>query len=112
MSPGTSDAISYQRCGACDHVWYFVRSFCPKCGAREPAAPQASGLGIVHAVTIVDRAPTPDMKALAPYTLVMVDAEEGFRLMAHGAPGLAIGDRVAGSIVERAGRSIPYFKRA
>jgi uncharacterized OB-fold protein len=107
-----SDAISYQRCTDCAHVWYFVRSFCPKCGARKPARPQASGNGVVHAVTIVDRAPTPDMKALAPYTLVMVDATEGFRLMAHGAPDLAIGDHVSGRIVELAGRSIPYFKRA
>jgi len=107
-----SDAIRYQHCAPCGHVWYFVRSFCPKCGTREPAAPQASGNGVVHAVTIVDRAPTPDMKALAPYTLVIVDAEEGFRLMAHGAPGLAVDDRVTGSIVELAGRSIPYFKRA
>jgi hypothetical protein len=51
------------------------------------------------------------MKALAPYTLIMVDADEGFRLMAHGAPDLAIGDRVTGSVVELAGRSIPFFKR-
>jgi uncharacterized OB-fold protein len=107
-----SDAISYQRCAPCGHVWYFARSFCPKCGAREPEAKLSSGAGVVHAVTIVERAPTPDMKALAPYTLLMVDADEGFRLMAHGAPGLAIGDRVSGSVVELAGRSIPLFKRA
>ena len=62
-------------------------------------------------MTIVDRAPTAEMKALAPYTLVMVDADEGFRLMAHGAPGLAIDDRVTGDIVELAGRPIPLFKR-
>lgn len=106
-----SDAISYQRCAPCGHVWYFVRAFCPKCGSGEPTAPQASGSGVVHAVTVVERAPTPDMKALAPYMLVMVDADEGFRLMAHGAPGLAIGDRVSGGIVEFAGRSIPFFRR-
>lgn len=107
-----SDAISYQRCAPCGHVWYFARSFCPKCGAREPPTMRASGVGVVHAVTIVERAPTPDMKALAPYTLLMVDTDEGFRLMAHGAAGLAIGDRVSGSVVELAGRSIPLFKRA
>jgi uncharacterized OB-fold protein len=107
-----SDAISYQRCPPCGHVWYFVRNFCPKCGAREPEVKRADGAGVVHAMTIVERAPTPEMKALAPYTLVMVDADEGFRLMAHGAPGLAIGDRVSGHLVELAGRSIPLFKRA
>jgi len=107
-----SDMIRYQRCTPCRHVWYFARSFCPKCGAREPQALEASGSGVVHAVTIVERAPTPDMKALAPYTLVMVDADEGFRLLAHGTPSLAIGDRVSGCVVELAGRPIPFFKRA
>ena len=107
----TSD-IRHQRCDACNHVWYFARTFCPRCGGTDVATREASGRGTVHAVTVVDRAPTPEMKALAPYTLVMVDAEEGFRLMAHGDPGLAIDDRVTGSLVERAGRTIPYFKRA
>ncbi len=106
-----SDGIRYQRCGGCGHTWYFVRSFCPRCGATAVSKHTASGRGVVHAVTIVDRAPTAEMKALAPYTLVMVDAEEGFRLMAHGAPGLAIDDPVQGSIVERAGRAIPLFRR-
>jgi uncharacterized protein len=107
-----SDGIRYQRCGACGHTWYFERAFCPTCGGTDVPRHTASGRGIVHAVTIVDRAPTADMKALAPYTLVMVDADEGFRMMAHGEPGLAIDDRVSGSIVERAGRPIPLFKRA
>ncbi len=107
-----SSDIHYQHCNGCAHVWYFARTFCPRCGATDVAARGASGRGVVHAVTIVDRAPTPEMKALAPYTLVMVDADEGFRLMAHGEPGLAIDDRVTGNLVERAGRTIPYFKRA
>ena len=107
-----SDAISYQRCGGCGHTWHFVRTFCPRCGDIDVPQHTASGRGVVHAVTIVDRAPTAEMKALAPYTLVMVDADEGFRLMAHGAAGLAIDDRVIGAIVELAGRPIPLFKRA
>jgi len=107
-----SDAISYQRCGGCRHTWYFVRAFCPRCGGTEVQQHTASGRGVVQAVTIVDRAPTAEMKALVPYTLVMVDADEGFRLMAHGAPGLAIDDRVMGETVELAGRPIPLFKRA
>lgn len=107
-----NDAIRYQRCGGCGHTWYFVRTFCPRCGGTDVPAHTASGRGVVHAVTIVDRAPTTEMKALAPYTLVMVDADEGFRLMAHGASGLEIDDRVTGEVVELAGRPIPHFKRA
>ena len=107
-----SDTIRYQRCGGCSHTWFFARTFCPRCGGTDVPAHAASGRGTVHAVTVVDRAPTAEMKSLAPYTLVMVDAAEGFRLMAHGTPGLTIDDPVIGSIVERAGRPIPLFKRA
>ena len=27
-----AEAIAYQACGACRHVWYFRRGFCPSCG--------------------------------------------------------------------------------
>ncbi len=107
-----SDTIRYQRCGGCGHTWYFVRAFCPHCGGTDVPQSTASGRGVVHAVTTVDRAPTAEMKALAPYTLVLIDADEGFRLMAHGAPGLAIDDRVTGNVVQLAGRAIPLFMRA
>ena len=107
-----SVAIRYQKCGGCGHTWYFVRTVCPRCGGADVPTHTASGRGVVHAVTIVDRAPTAEMKALAPYTLVMVDADEGFRLMAHGVAGLAIDEPVTGTIVELAGRPIPLFKRA
>jgi uncharacterized OB-fold protein len=107
-----SGDIHHLRCNNCGHGWYFARTFCPRCGSTDVVTKAASGKGVVHAVTVVDRAPTPEMKALAPYTLVMVDADEGFRLMAHGEPGLSIDDRVVGGTVERAGRSIPFFKRA
>ena len=75
-------------------MWYFHRSFCPACGTDEPVVHQASGTGTVHASTLVARAPTEELRAHAPYLIVLVDADEGFRLMAHGDPDLQIGDRV------------------
>jgi len=42
---------------------------------------------------------------------VLVDADEGFRLMAHGDPALGIGDRVRARFVDLAGKKIPYFER-
>ena len=38
------------------------------------------------------RAATPETRAHVPYNIVLVDTEEGFRMMAHGANDLAIGD--------------------
>src|SRR5690606_17521123 len=81
-------------CASCGHAWYFRRAFCPECGANDPRDMPSAGLGIVHADTLVHRAPTDEFRALAPYRIVLVDLEEGFRMMGHGDPNLAIGDRV------------------
>ena len=104
--------IAYQTCASCKGVWYFQRGFCPACGDRNPVIRQASGTATVYARTSVARAPTEELRAHAPYLIVLVDAEEGFRLMAHGDPTLEIGDRVRARFVELAGKTIPYFEPA
>ena len=104
--------IAYQTCATCKAVWYFHRGFCPACGNGNPVARQASGAGTVHARTSVARAPTEELRAHAPYLIVLVDADEGFRLMAHGNPALEIGDRVQARFVDLAGKKIPYFDKA
>lgn len=103
-------AIVYQQCGTCDHNWYLPRRTCECCGAANPVARVAGGQGVVHAVTLVSRVPTPEFREIAPYLLIFVDASEGFRMMAHGAPGLRIGDAVAATFVARAGRLLPVFE--
>ena len=104
--------IAYQTCASCKAAWYFQRGFCPVCGDGNPVTRQASGAGTVHARTSVARAPTEELRALAPYLIVLVDADEGFRLMAHGDPALGIGDRVRARYVDLVGRTIPYFEPA
>ena len=105
------DGISYQACGNCKAVWYFQRSFCPECGSAAPATRQGSGLGTVHARTLVARAPSEELRAHAPYLIVLIDADEGFRLMGHGDAGLQIGERVRARFAPLAGRKIPYFEK-
>jgi uncharacterized OB-fold protein len=65
----------------------------------------------VHAITLVTRAPTEELRAYVPYAIALVDADEGFRLMAHAAQDLRIGDRVRARFVDLAGRLIPRFER-
>jgi uncharacterized OB-fold protein len=60
----------------------------------------------------VTRAPSEALRAHAPYLIVLVDADEGFRLMAHGAPQLGIGARVRCRFVSFGGRLIPFFDPA
>jgi len=101
--------LALQRCAACAHLWYFRRDFCPACGAPSPVAVAAAGDGVVEAGTLVHRAPSDAFRALAPYRLVLVRLDEGVRVMGHGAPALAIGDRARLGFREAAGRPVPYF---
>ena len=103
------EAIVYQSCTACSTVWYFHRDFCPSCGSTHVAERQASGKGTVHATSLVTRAPSEDLRALTPYLIILVDAEEGFRMMAHGDTGLRIGDPVQARFVRFTDRLFPYF---
>ena len=105
------EGIAYQVCLGCAKLWYFHRTFCPRCGRQDPDDRQSGGTGTVHAVTLVTRAPGDELRPYAPYLIVLVDTDEGFRLMAHGDKSLRIGDRVRARFVTLAGRLMPYFER-
>jgi len=105
------EAIVYQSCSACGKAQYFDRRFCAACGAPDPAQKSASGAATVYATSLVCRAATPETRAHVPYNIVLVDADEGFRMMAHGDIDLAIGDKVTASYRPFAGRLVPYFEK-
>jgi len=105
-------AILYQSCAACGATQYFRRGFCASCGATDLREFRASGEGTVYATSLVCRAATLETKAHVPYNIVLVDASEGFRMMAHGDNDLAIGDRVTARFVQFAGRLVPCFAKA
>ena len=106
------DCIVFQLCNECDHAWYFWRDFCPRCGANDPRNSKAAGTGHVSALSLVHRAPSDALREHAPYLVLLVDADEGFRLMAQGDRSLAIGDRVRATFVDFGGQMIPFFVKA
>ncbi len=106
------EAIVYQACALCRGVQYFPRAFCAACGSTELTERQASGTGIVYATSLVCRAATEETRAHVPYNIVLVDAPEGFRMMAHGANDLAIGDQVVACFKPFAGRLVPFFEKS
>jgi len=108
---GGHEAILYQACGACGKAQYFRRGFCAACASTNLVEKRASGAGTVYATSIVMRAATPETRAHVPYNIVLVDTAEGFRMMAHGANDLAIGDSVTARFTQFAGRLVPYFER-
>jgi uncharacterized OB-fold protein len=105
------EAILYEACSSCGKVQYFRRGFCAACGGTEITEKRASGKGTIYATSIVTRAATAETRAHVPYNIVLVDTEEGFRMMAHGANHLAIGDAVVARFTPFAGRLVPYFER-
>ena len=56
------------------------------------------------------RAATPETRAHVPYNIVLVDAAEGFRMMAHGDNDLAIGDKVTAQLSAVCGKAGSVFR--
>ncbi|WP_295844505.1 OB-fold domain-containing protein [Tardiphaga sp.] len=106
-----TEAISYQACSSCQSPQYFRRAFCAACGAPDPVDRIASGQGTVYAASLVLRAATPEAREHVPYNIVLIDTAEGFRMMAHGAHDLVIGDQVRARYARFTGRLVPYFER-
>ncbi|MGB3071586.1 MAG: OB-fold domain-containing protein [Ottowia sp.] len=100
--------VAYQQCTGCSHVWLFERPFCPFCGRHNPQRLVAAGDAVVYATTKVQRAPSPEFAALTPYAILLVDASEGFRMMAHGDAELHIGDRIRMEFRRFGERWLPY----
>jgi len=101
--------LRYQRCADCDAPQTLARYACRQCGGTRLVWRTAAGLGTVYAVTVVARAPSEEFRALAPYTLAIVELDEGPRLMGHAAPGVAIGDRVHAGYFTFGGHTLVRF---
>lgn len=101
--------LRFQRCGACGTAQTLARYACAHCGCETLAWETACGHATLHAVTVVARAPSDAFRALAPYTLVIAQLDEGPRLMAHADAGARIGDRVTAGFFEHDGRTLVRF---
>jgi uncharacterized protein len=102
-------AIPYQRCEACTNIQFYPRPFCAVCGGARLSWLASLGIGTIYATTTVGRAPTPEFNAITPYGLVLINLDEGFRMMAHGEPGLKVGSRARAVFRQFGGRHLPYF---
>ena len=54
---------------------------CRECGGENLAHRGASGCGKVHSFSVVHRAPGPAFKADVPYAVLLVELEEGPRII-------------------------------
>jgi uncharacterized protein len=72
-----SGSLGFQRCAGCGAAIFYPRVLCPVCGGAELAWETSSGRGAVYATTAVYR------RDAEPYNVVLVDLEEGFRMMSR-----------------------------
>jgi uncharacterized OB-fold protein len=105
------------RCTPCGHVFYYPRIHCPQCGARELGWLRCSGRGMVFSFTHVGVSfHGPGWESQLPYTVLLVDLEEGPRMMSrlvgNDRDAVAGGDRVELVFVEIDGQRLPFFQRA
>ncbi len=101
--------LRYQRCEDCGRAQTLTRLACAHCGSERLAWHDAGGHGTVVAASVVKRAPSDAFRPLVPYTLVLVELDEGPRVMGHATPGTAIGDHVKAGTFSHERRSLLRF---
>ena len=75
--------LVFQRCAGCSQAVFPLRTVCPHCSSESLDLERAAGTGTVYSFTTQARASHPFFAADVPYTLVLVDLDEGVRVFAN-----------------------------
>ena len=102
--------LRVQRCTDCNRAQFFPRSHCLNCNSDHVEWQVSKGIGAIYSVTKVERAPTDEFRALAPYAIALVDLDEGVRVMAHANLTLKIGDKARVTFFNHNHRALPRFE--
>ena len=109
----TACELRVQSCGACGIPRHYPRLLCDQCYSDEVKWVTLSGKGKIHSWTVAHHPYHPAFVTEVPYTLVLVDLDEGPRAMGRfDGENLKIGDDVQGKFVPREGGSDLVFKPA
>lgn len=68
-------------CRACAEPHWYPRGFCPRCLSTDLEWRPSEGRGTVHAVSVQPKAAHPGLADRAPYAVVLVDLDDGVRMM-------------------------------
>ena len=102
-----------QRCTACKTLRHYPQPVCPKCCSLGVESVEASGRGAVHSWTVAHHPFHPAFQQDLPYTLLIVDLEEGPRAMGRLDPAsttpLRLGLPVRVSFPHTGGPPLPIF---
>lgn len=70
-----------QHCSDCGHAQFYQQAVCRQCGSANIQHKAASGRGTVYSFSVVHRAPGPAFKGDVPYAVLLVQLEEGPRMI-------------------------------
>lgn len=73
--------LKFQRCTQCGAVRYVVGPLCPECHSFDHEWIASSGRGTIYSYTVVRHQTHPAFPA--PYTMLLVEMEEGPRVIAQ-----------------------------
>ena len=83
--------LCFQRCGDCRRWRHLPRLQCAECGSTAWEWEASCGRGRIHSWTVTHEAVLPAFAAEAPYAVIVVELEEGVR-MVSGLRGLEPAD--------------------
>lgn len=104
-----------QHCLDCGHVQYYQQAICRACHGPRLEHRAACGRGTLYAFSVVHRAPGPAFRADVPYAVLLVELDEGPRMISAltGAPhdAIEVGMRME-LVCERVGEDavLPRFR--
>ena len=106
-----------QHCPRCDVLRHPPRPMCPGCRSKELGWKKVSGLGTVYSYTVTHQAIHPSLRGRVPWTVIMVDLDEGVRMISHivDCPAEDVRIRMRVEVVfeeVEAGVTLPYFRPA
>lgn len=105
--------LTFQVCRGCSGVVFGPRAHCVHCTGRDLRWRTSNGAGTLYTSTVIRRHSGAFFRGHAPYTLALIDLDEGFRMLSEVVcvPGAAIaGARVHVVWEEHAEVSFPLFE--
>jgi uncharacterized OB-fold protein len=91
--------LVYQRCTSCSNAVFPLRTLCPHCAGEDLVLEVSARRGTLYSFTTQHRAAHPHFAEDVPYSLGLVDLDEGIRVFAS-VDGIAPEDLTVGMPVE------------
>lgn len=73
--------LLYQQCRACGSIQFPFLTLCRNCLSDEVEAKQSAGRGRIVTYSTIYRAPSPAFASHVPYTVAIVELEEGYKML-------------------------------